>query len=226
MDFFQLSNLIPANPAMEIITSIFTLTIIFIGIVIFFENDDPSKTLAWLLILIFLPILGFFLYIFIGRKFRKIKRYKRKGMENLAELSKIIQEESQLITQGQDYVEKHIPHKKKLINLIVNSASSPFTINNKTLVLNNGHDTFKSFFEAIQKAKHHIHLEFYIFRDDNIGTELQKLLIKKAQEGVKVRLIYDGYGSLKLNKNFLTELEENGIQTACFSPVILPIINN
>jgi len=222
----ELSHIIPVNQVTEILTTLFTLTIVFIAIVIFFENDDPSKTLAWLLILVFLPVLGFILYMLIGRKFRKIKRYRKKGLANVAELSKIIQDEAKLIEAGQKYIEKHIPQKKKLINLIVNTASSPFTINNKTRILNNGRETFPSFFEAMEKATHHIHLEFYIVKDDGIGTQMQQLLIKKAREGVKIRLIYDGYGSLKLSKSFLEKLEANGIQTACFSPVILPIINN
>lgn len=209
----------------EILTILFTLTIVFIGIVIFFENDDPSKTVTWLLILIFLPIVGFILYMLIGRKFRKIKRYRKKGLANLAELSKIVKDEAKLISEGQQYIEMHLPQKKKLIKLIVNSACSPFTINNRTQVLNNGADTYRSFFEAMEKATHHIHLEFYIFRDDNIGTQIQELLIKKAQKGVEVRLIYDGYGSFNLNKDFLKKLEGNGVQTVSFSPLLLPIRN-
>ena len=161
----------------------------------------------------------------IGRKFRKIKRYKKKGIASLTELSKMVQDECMLIVKGQEYIEKNIPQKKKLINLIINSASSPFTINNKSQILNNGADTFQSFFQAIELAEHHIHLEFYIVKDDQIGTQMQELLIKKAKEGVKVRLIYDGYGSLKLDQKFLDRFEKNGIQTVCFSPVILPIIN-
>ncbi|MFZ7103550.1 MAG: cardiolipin synthase [Peptococcaceae bacterium] len=226
MGIFHLNNIIPFSPAMEFVTTIFSLTIVFIGIVIFFENDDPTKTLAWLLILIFLPIIGFLLYGFFGRKFRKIKRFKRKSLVNLAELAKITRDESKLIVSGQKYINNYIPHKKKLINLITNSASAPFTLNNKTRVFNNGPQTFQSFFSAIEKARHHIHLEFYIFRDDKIGSQLKDLLIQKARAGIKIRLIYDGYGSLKLAKNFLAELEQNGIQTVCFSPVILPIINN
>ncbi|MFZ5942897.1 MAG: cardiolipin synthase [Bacillota bacterium] len=226
MKILQLSTLLPVSPALEIVTFIFTLTIIFIGIVIFFENDDPSKTLAWLLVLVFFPVLGFLLYIFLGRKFRKIKRYKKKGIENLAELSKIITNESRLITKGQGFIDKYIPHKKKLINLITTSASAPFTINNKTTIFNNGTDTFQSFLEEIEKAQHHIHLEFYIFRDDKIGTEIKDLLISKARQGVKVRFIYDGYGSIQLSKSFIEEMKKNGIRTVCFAPVILPIINN
>ncbi|MGI6226199.1 MAG: cardiolipin synthase [Peptococcales bacterium] len=220
MEAAQLSILIT-----EIFTILFTLTIIFIAIVIFFENDDPSKTVTWLVILVFLPIVGFLLYMLIGRKFRKIKRYRKKGVTNLTELSKIIKDEVKLINEGQKFIEEHIPQKKRLINLIINSACAPFTANNRTEVLNNGSDTYQNFLEAMEKAQHHIHLEFYIFRDDNIGTHIQKLLIKKAREGVEVRLIYDGYGSLNLDKNFLAELETNGVKTVCFSPLFIPIRN-
>lgn len=221
----QLSNLIQGSQIGDIVTTLFTLTIIFIAIVIFFENEDPSKTLAWLLVLVFLPILGFILYMFLGRKFRKIKRYRKKGLAIFKEFSKIESSAGNYIIEGQKYIEKHLPHKEKLINLILNSACSPFTINNKTQLLNNGKETFQSFFQAMERAKHHIHLEFYIFRNDNIGTKMQKLLIKKAQEGVEIRLIYDGYGSIKLNKEFIRELKINGVQTASFSPLSIPLAN-
>jgi len=227
LELLQLTDIFSkGNLAVEIFTYIFTLTIIFIGIVIFFENDNPSKTLAWLLILVVFPVLGFFLYLLFGRKFRKIKRYHQKGIENLKELSKIVLEGFSSITKGQVYIEKFLPHKKKLINLIATSATSPFTINNKIKIFNNGEDTFQSFFSAIKEARHHIHLEFYIYRNDGIGTQLQELLIKKAQQGVKVRLIYDGLGGRKLTKDFIKKFEENGIRTSCFSPIIMPLIKN
>lgn len=209
----------------EIFTFLFTITIIFIAIVIFFENEDPSKTLAWLLILVFLPVLGFILYMLIGRKFRKIKQYQKKGLAIFNEFSKIESVSGEYLAEGQRYIEKNLPHKRKLIDLIVNAAYSPYTINNKTEVLNTGEKTFQSFFEAIEKATHHIHLEFYIVKDDEIGTEMQRLLIKKAREGVEVRLIYDGYGSLKLSKNYLDQLKKNGVQTASFSPLHFPLVN-
>lgn len=221
----MLSDLIPGNQIGEILSFFFTFTIIFIAIVIFFENQDPSKTLAWLLVLIFLPVLGFILYVLIGRKFRKVKQYQKKGLSILKEFSKIETALGQYLSEGQKYIEKHMPHKQRLINLTINSACSPYTINNKTEVLNTGAKTFQSFFEAMEKATHHIHLEFYIFRDDNIGTKMQNLLIKKAREGVEVRLIYDGYGSLKISKDFVNQMKENGVQIAVFSPLLFPLAN-
>ena len=174
------------------------------------------------MVLIFLPVLGFILYGLFGRNFRKVKEYQKKGLTIFKEFSQIETASEQYLKKGQKYIEKHMPHKQKLINLTINSACSPYTINNKTEVLNNGAKTFQSFFEAIKEATHHIHLEFYIFRDDNIGTKMQNLLINKAREGVEVRLIYDGYGSLKLSKDFVNRLKENGVQTAVF-PLFFPL---
>ena len=127
----------------EIFTFLFTITIIFIAIVIFFENEDPSKTLAWLLILVFLPVLGFILYMLIGRKFRKIKQYQKKGLAIFNEFSKIESVSGEYLAEGQRYIEKNLPHKRKLIDLIVNAAYSPYTINNKTEVLNTGENLSK-----------------------------------------------------------------------------------
>ncbi|NLW24488.1 MAG: cardiolipin synthase, partial [Clostridia bacterium] len=116
-------------------------------------------------------------------------------------------------------MEKNLTCRKNLINLLTNTTGFPLTINNITQVLNTGRDSFTSFFQAIKEAREHIHLEFYIFRDDHIGKEMQKLLIAKALQGVKVRLIYDGYGSRHLKKSFLEKFQESGIETACFSPI-------
>ena len=148
-------------PASQVLTFIFTLTIIFIGIVIFFENGDPSKTLAWFLVLVFFPVFGFILYLLIGRKFGKIRRYQSKEAESFHQLTRVMEDDQPSIEKGQHYIYNHIPHKRKLINLIANTARSPFTVNNKTTLFSDGKEAFASMLKVLEMAKDHIHLEFY-----------------------------------------------------------------
>src|SRR5690606_20728396 len=93
---------------------------------------------------------------------------------------------------------------------------------NQLHILNNGDETFNAIFKAIKSAKHHIHLEYYIFENDNIGSQLKKLLIDKSREGIEVRIIVDDVGSWDLKERFFEELRENGIEIYPFMEVRFP----
>lgn len=207
----------------NILSIVFSLSIFFIAVVIFLEKQDPAKTIAWLLILAVLPILGFFLYLLIGRKVRKRKIYLNKELDNhsLAFPTLVTNE---LVYE--DIIKNYrLEHHKNLLTLLINNNDSPFTNNNKCKVLNNGDEAFAAIFESLEKAEKQIHIESFIIRDDNLGNIFKKLLIKKAKEGLEIRLIYDGVGSWRLSKNFIKDLHEAGIETACFNPIFFPFLH-
>lgn len=101
-----------------------------------------------------------------------------------------------------------------------NGASFPVTTGNEVEVFVEGKAAMAAMLEAMAAARHHIHLEFYIIREDALGTELKRMLIRKAREGVKVRLIYDGFGSRGLSKAYLRKLRKAGVEIAVFSPLL------
>lgn len=78
--------------------------------------------------------------------------------------------------------------------------------------------------KELKKAKHHIHLEYYIVRDDAIGQEIKDVLVEKARAGVQVRFLYDAVGSWKLSKKFCSEMKEAGIEVIAFGPVKMPFL--
>lgn len=204
------------------ILSLFLATlIIFTAVVIILERRDPAKTLAWLLVLIFLPLIGFILYLIFGRQVVKRRKIKRKRALNTALyplLDSFACQHSELL---------HVPKsKERLINLILNNADFPITFNNSVQVLTDGEEIYSAFLQAIATAREHIHLETYILRDDQIGNTIIDLLLKKVQAGVQVRLIYDGLGSRELSKQFLHKLKKGGIQVAPFFPVRLSFLHN
>ncbi|NCC81288.1 MAG: cardiolipin synthase [Clostridia bacterium] len=210
----------------EVIALFIALSVIMISIVIFYENQRPEKTIAWLLILFVFPLLGFILYLIFGHKFRKIKKYKKKKLLSIKEFKTVFERERINFVEPLEYIEKNIPDKKKLITLLHNMEDSQLSYRNSTEIFTDGKNTFDDFVAEINKAESHIHMEFYIFRDDETGKRIQRHLIKKAQEGIEVRIIYDGMGNIQISKDFINEFTKNGIQAICFSPVIFPIINN
>lgn len=208
----------------KIVTIIFTLTIIFVAVVIILENRNPSKTLAWLLVLLFLPVLGLILYLLFGINFRKRKLVKKKEIEFFDSWFYVINEKTQP-AQG-DYSFSNLSYGKRLVSLLLKNSNSPFTVNNRAKVLTDGEEKFSEIIQDLKSAQDHIHLEYFIVRDDIIGRRIQKILIEKAKEGVAVRLIYDGVGSRSLGISYLFELKNAGVEVVCFLPVVLPFFHS
>lgn len=207
-------------------TWLFTIVVIFVSILIVLDNRNSSRTVAWLLILIFVPVLGLFLYLYIGQNHRKKKTFKIKQKQDYRILKNLL--------GAQVFFLKYVDYlnsgdgsvKEKVIPLLINNADSPITTNNEVKILLNGDETFKEIIRAIKCAKHHIHMEYFIIKDSDIGRRIQKHLIKKAKEGVEVRLIYDAVGSWELNKDFFTPMIEVGIKVKAFLPVTLPFFGS
>ena len=199
------------------------MQLVFLGSVIFLENRDPTKTIIWLLILGALPVLGALLYLLLGRVVRKhqLSRHKQVRAEQTEEILK----DRQVRPRAEDIDQVGtISMNKKLARLLLNDADAPLTLNNRSEVLTNGQETFKALFAALEGAKKHIHLEFFIFHNDAIGQDILKLLIRKASEGVKIRVLVDGLGNRSLKKRF-GELKEAGVEAEGFYPVRFPFLS-
>ena len=101
---------------------------------------------------------------------------------------------------------------------------------NDVEILKSGHDKFIDLFEEIKKAKHHIHLEYFNFRNDSIANCLFDILEVKAQEGVEIRAMFDAFGNSSnnqpLKKKHLEEIREKGIEIVTFDPIKFPWINH
>lgn len=197
------------------------LLAVFTAVIIILERRDPAKTLAWVLILIFLPVIGFVLYMTFGRQFRKRRMTAKKRV-----LNEYIYPLNETFAGHNDDIPGISLAKERLIHLILNNAEIPLTLYNDVNVLTNGQEIFPAFIAAISEAREHIHLETYILKNDIIGSKITDLLISKAQEGVKIRIIYDGLGSRHLGKEYLDKLRSAGIQIEPFFPVRLRFMHN
>ncbi|KAA9027566.1 cardiolipin synthase [Niallia endozanthoxylica] len=193
-----------------------------IGFVIFLENRHPAQTLTWLVVLGGFPLLGFIFYLFFGRNYRKEKMFREKYF---LDRQAFLQHEGQdPVSEGK--IKQAGAHQKKLFYLAQRLGNSPISFGTDTKVLTNGDETFSQIVEELSKAVHHIHLEYYIVRDDEIGEKIKSILIQKAREGVKVRFLYDAVGSWKLSKRYIQNLISEGVEMIPFGPVKLPFLNS
>lgn len=208
-----------------------------ISMSIILENRDPARTVTWLLIFILLPGIGLIIYAMFGRNIRKRKLFKTQQLassmkedkvfeniekiERIAEIEKTTINVNKLLNQDiEDY------SKKRVISLLLNTGKLPFTTNNKISVYIDGNQKFKNLLEDIKNAKDHIHLEYFIIKDSEIGRELKDLLIQKSNEGVKIRILYDDVGCWRFwfHREFFNEMRDNNIEVVPFLPAKFPII--
>ena len=195
-----------------ILILLYLYTLITIISVLVLENRNPVKSISWVLVLLFLPVLGMWLYLLFGQDYRKKKIISKKSLrrQNDKQIAAFDIEKINLFD-----VEKN---KLNLVKLLYNSGEAIGYPNNKVQILTNGEETFAALFKAIDNAKDHIHIQFFIFDDDRISNSLRELLIRKAKSGVRVRMIYDYWGSFKLSNKYLESLTDAGVFVSPFLP--------
>lgn len=200
-----------------------TLSVIFIAFVIFLENRHPTQTITWLVVLGSFPLVGFFFYLLFGRNYRKEKMYRKKYF---LDKQTFLTVEGENDPRSEEKLSLMGEHQARLFTLAQKLGNSPISFDTSTKVLTNGEETFHHILEQMKRARHHIHMEYYIVRDDRIGEEIKEVLIEKAAQGVKIRFLYDAVGSWKLSRKYINDLRNAGIETVCFGPVKLPFLNN
>jgi len=213
------------NPELDfwkIFTLIFLATAIPVAIMIIWEKRSPYKTAAWILVLILVPVFGVIFYLFFGQEYRKRKLFSRKGIKSLDKNRILSSRQLQQFELSILKTNKKIRKKKNLIKLLLNNSSSLLTAGNQLRILEGGNETFNAIFDAIKNARHHIHIEYYIIADDNIGNKLKDLLIEKSREGIIIRIIIDDVGSWGLGNKYITDLRNNGIEIYPFMEVRFP----
>ncbi|WP_406540851.1 cardiolipin synthase [Clostridium ljungdahlii] len=195
----------------NIFYSIFVINAILSIAVIMLERKNPEKTIAWLLIFIVMPPFGLIAYIFLGRNWKKHKLNNETNV-NIKELI------SEAIKNIKDTT--YAP----LIELLSKNSESPLFTNNSINIFKSGVEKFKYLKRELLNAKHHIHMEYYIIKSDEIGNEIKDILIKKCLSGVDVRLILDRVGCIGLDKKYISDLKSAGVNVVQYSYFLAPIL--
>ena len=193
---------------------VYSIIIIITMVRVLMDNRQPAKTMAWMLVLMFIPFLGIILYIFFGQNTRKERKIWQQSLDQLTKRSML------------EFVEQkdfNIPEEYRTIsNLFMNqNLALPFK-NNEVEIYTSGYDFFPSLLMEIGKAEHHIHIDTFIISNDPLGRLIADALIDKARQGVEVRLIYDDVGSWRTPNSFFTRMRNEGIEVYAFMPVRFP----
>ncbi|MBE6047715.1 MAG: cardiolipin synthase [Clostridium sp.] len=187
---------------------------------IFIERKDPTTTWAWLMVMLVLPGLGFVIYLLFGQNLSREKLFREKT-RNDAERRKELSNSFFRTQKGQ-----HTPEQYwDLIRMNYNYCDAKYTVGNSINIFYNGVDKFNQLIYDLEHAKKFIHIQYYIFRRDEIGKKIISILEKKAAEGVEVRFLVDSMGSYAITKRLMRKLINNGGKFEIFFPGILPHIN-
>ena len=197
-----------------IIITFYIATVVLAMIAVLMDNRQPAKTVAWVMVLCFIPVIGIIIYFFFGQNFRKERFISQRSLDELTKRSMLEFAEQQNL---------HIPENQlPLMRLFANqNFALPFKDNNVE-IYTSGYEFFPALLADIARAVHHIHLSTYIIEDDPLGNLVADALIAKAREGVEVRLIYDDVGCWRVRDSFFERLRDNGLDVHSFMPVKFP----
>ncbi len=193
---------------------------------ILLENKNPQKTYAYLLVLFLAPFIGILVYLTFGQNYRRKKMFDRKKVTDKISFQEVARNKNiEAFVDPSELPREAIRHNK-VIHLLKNMSYSLLSTFNRVELLINGEQAFPEMLQAIENAKRHIHLEFYIFLDDELGNHFVELLKRKAEEGVEVRFIYDTVGSLALSRKSIQSMKRSGVKVHPFLPIRFPIFGS
>lgn len=203
-----------------IIDNIFYINLVLSVVIIFFQRRDPKTVWTWLLVLYFIPILGFFLYLLIGQDMHKNKMFKAKELED--ELNSQIRKQEETIFRNEFKISDELLQEyEDLVFYNLEANSAVYTEDNEVTIYTDGNEKFDALIEAIDEARHSIHIQYYIIRNDILFDRILKHLTKKVEEGVEVRILFDGMGGRSVSAKKWREVKNLGIQVGEFFPPLL-----
>lgn len=198
--------------------------VIYIGavigtiIVVVLDNRNPVKTIAWVVVLMFLPFVGLIFYFFFGRSQRRERIISKKSYDRL--LRKPMAE---YLMQ----VKPKVPLEYSRLIQFFQSTNQAFLFDgNKIDTYVDGYSKLQAFIGDLYKAKKHIHIQYYIFEDDPVGRLVRDVLIDKVNQGVEVRVIYDDVGCWHVPNSFFDEMRKAGIEVRSFLKVRFPLFTS
>lgn len=215
-----LSELFPYASAVlyYVVTSLYVLTTIGCIVVVVSENRNPVRSLAWVTVLILLPVIGILIYLFFGRSLKSVIMISRNNRMKLS---------GQASLDNSDHTTQNLSDSsKQIINLVSSIGEPHFLPGNKVDIFTEGEAKFNQLKADLLAAKDYIDFQYYIFSADTIGKEIADILIQKAHEGVKVRVIYDHVGSWSIASSFFKHLRKEGVEAYPFLKVTFPQLAN
>ncbi|MBP8115216.1 MAG: cardiolipin synthase, partial [Chitinophagaceae bacterium] len=209
-----------------LISLFYILFLIFVCIQIVITINYSGKAIAYLLFAIFIPVIGIVFYLTFGINYWKKRKYNKKTIQDGKILDHLKNGIVQYNESSISRLDESVQQNAELASMLMRDLGSPLTKNNAVTLLKNGEEKFPNLLQAIRNATHHIHIEYYIYEYDDIGTEIIELLIQKAKEGVEVRFIYDDFGSPTIKKATEKRMREAGAKVSPFHKVRFYLLAN
>jgi cardiolipin synthase len=204
------------------------MLLVYVGVIITIlsENREPSKSLAYILVIVFLPVIGLLIYYFVGRKpvFKK-RAFDRKRLMDEQKKEEYYKQLKPKMEERLQLIEEDMGDMASPFRYLTNQNQSLITTGNSLTLLNNGEEMFPALFTALENARFHIHIEYYIFTSDDVGNRIADILISKQKAGVEVRVIVDGVGSNHIKK-IPERFKEAGIPFLITLPVVFGSLAN
>lgn len=194
---------------------------IILGIaIVFFQRRDPTSVWAWLLLLYFIPILGFFLYLVIGHDYRKSRMFRIKEVED--EINAAIKKQENTIFNNEFHItDERVRNYQDLVLFNLETSGAIYSENNSVRVFTDGNEKFDALIEEMKNARKYIHVQYYIMSKGELLDRILTVLENKAAQGVEVRVLYDGMGGRNLSRKNIKRMKQAGIKVGEFFPAFL-----
>lgn len=186
-------------------------------LVLLFDDSDTGKKLSWMFIIIVLPGFGLILYLMIGMDFRHHWYFNKKHKKFLDCLEKGRTPELDNLLFGHKDEEKIVERFRPLSRMVSHESGMTVSDDNNVEIITEGKRKFYLLMQDLEKAKSYIHLEYFIFGDDNSSKEIKHMLMKKAKEGVQVRFIHENIANLTISNKYYNEMKKAGVQVVKFT---------
>lgn len=198
-----------------ILVGMYFLLLVSSIIVVITGNRNPTKTLAWLLILVFLPVAGLVLYYIFGQDGRRQRKQKitYEEFSEQAFRSMGIEHDKWMYAKQREKVRDDYV---MLVNLLLKSNDSVVWYGSDVEIITSGKRKFEALLEDLENSAHHIHMEYFYFKKDEMGRKIKEVLMKKAAEGVEVRFIYENIANISVPPRFYNEMKKAGVRIVPF----------
>ena len=197
---------------------LYAVAIVSIILTVLMDNRQPAKTMAWVMVLLFVPVAGIVLYIFFGQNTRKMRLISQRSLDALSKRQMLEFVEQKQLRMPDEF--------RSLVQLFTNqSLALPFR-DNEAELYTDGYQLFPALLQSIAGARHHIHLQSYIFADDPLGRLVADALIDKARQGVEVRVVYDDVGCWRVPSAFFARMQREGIAVRAYMAVRFPALTS
>lgn len=207
-----------------ILLHIWAINLALCVVIVFFRRHDPRAVWTWLLALYFIPVFGFLFYLLLEQDFRKSKMFRVKEVEDRLKYSARNQEEF-IKSRDMALLGTLAGYYSDLVVYNLETSGAVLTMNNRVDLLTDGVEKFADLRAELEKASRYIHIQYYIIKNDEVFGSLLPILLKKAAQGVEIRILYDGMGGRFMPKRTWERLRKAGVKTAVFFPPFLGRLN-